>query len=429
MLIDLIRVPDPTSIDDLLDEPLGILYLAAVLRKNNYNVRITNLAGHTADSWKQEIKEADVYAIQLYTPTAIHGINIANFIRNKFSKKIIIGGGAHPSAVPEHKDLMVFDHLVVGEGEDAIVMIMDSLKNKKPLKRIIQGKLIEDLDSLPFPARDLVDMNMFHRKVSGERCFGIIGSRGCCFKCAFCDHALFGSRIRWRSVDNIIKEIYQIINDYNVYNFEFFDDVFTINKKRIKDFCNKVEKLNIKYRCNGRTDVLDPKIYQLLKRSGCDLICYGIESGSQQILDKMQKQTTVEVNEKAIKIAQESGLLVAGYFLLGFPGETKETIQETIDFINRTNIDQAQFYTFIPLPGCEVWKNPDKFGARIISRDFSDYFLVTGSDGRGGKVIETDTLTADELFQEMRKIREFLKKRGSRGKLQDYYRDKLKYKK
>lgn len=427
MLVDLIRVPDPTCIDDLLDEPLGLLYLAAVLREHGYEARITNLAGHTAESWKTVIKEADVYAIQLYTPTAIHGINIAHHIKKHFPGKPVLGGGAHPSAVPEHEDLAVFDYLSIGEGERSIIKIMDAITKQVPLERIVKSPVIEDLDSLPFPARDLVNMTQFHRKVKGARCFGIIGSRGCCYKCAFCDHALFGSRVRWRSVDNIVAEIQHIIDTYGVRNFEFFDDMFTIDKRRLKDFYSKVKGLNIRYRCNGRTDILDPETYDILRESGCELICYGIESGAQSILDKMQKQTTVEINARAIKMAQDAGLIVAGYFLLGFPGETKETIQKTIDFIEQTNIDQAQFYTFIPLPGCEVWKDPDKFGVRIISRNFADYFLVTGDDGRGGKTIETDSMTAEDLAVEMKRIREFLRKRGARGAVQDYYKEKLKY--
>ena len=271
-------------------------------------------------------------------------------------------------------------------------------------------------------------MHMFHRKVDEHRCFGIIGSRGCCYECAFCDRALFGERVRFRSIQNIVDEINHIIEKYGVRHFEFFDDMFTISKKRLQEFFNKTKHLDIVYRCNGRTDILDPEIYALLHDSGCRMICYGIESGSQKILDAMKKGTTVENNMRAIAMAQEAHITVAGYFLLGFPGETKETIQETISFIKKSDIDQAQFYTFVPLPGCEVFKEPEKFGAKIISRNFSDYYLVTGTDGHGGKTFETKYLTADELAEEMKKIRLFLRKRGSRGGMQDYYKEKLKYK-
>ncbi|MBU1863268.1 MAG: B12-binding domain-containing radical SAM protein [Candidatus Omnitrophica bacterium] len=428
MLVDLIRVPDPTCIDDLLDEPLGLLYLAAVLQAEGHQVRITNLAGYSSEDWKSEIKEADVYGIQLYTPTAHHGITIARYIKQRFPHKLIIGGGAHPSAVPDAKDLIVFDHIVVGEGERSLIAILNAHKNKKNIPRIVKDDFIEDLDSLPFPARHLVDMHRFHRKVGGKRCFGIIGSRGCCFQCAFCDHALFGDNVRFRSIKNIVDEIQHIIEVYNVHHFEFFDDMWTISKKRLREFYEQVKDFQITYRCNGRTDILDPEVYTLLYESGCRLICYGIESGSQRILDAMKKETTVEKNLHAIKMAHDANIPAAGYFLLGFPGETRKTIQETMEFIKRSDLDQTQFYTFVPLPGCEVFKYPQRFNARIISHDFSDYFLVTGTDGCGGRTIETDALSAEELSQEMKKIRQFLKERGSKGGMQDYYYEKLKYK-
>ena len=427
MMIDLIRVPDPTCIDDNLDEPLGLLYMAGALRQAGFRVRVTNLAGHSIDSWKPEIKEADLYAIQLYTPTAHIGVAIAKHIKEKFPGKPVICGGAHPTALPPNEVIEAFDKVIVGEGERAIVDIANAYKNNKELPKLIKADLIEDLDSLAFPARDLVDMMSFTRKVDGKRCFGIVGSRGCHYKCAFCDRSLMGNMVRWRSVDSIVREIKEIIAAYGVRSFEFFDDIFTADKKRLTEFAEKVKDLNLSYRCNGRADVLDPEVYTLLKESGCTMICFGIESGSQRMLNLMRKGTTVEKNMKTIKLAQDAGLITTGYFIVGFPGETKESIQETIDFVKKTNIDQAQFYTFIPLPGNYVAQHPEEYGITRMSKDYSQYHHVTGTDGRGGKVVDTEFLTADEVQEEMKKIREFLRNRKSRGAMQDYYKDKLKY--
>ena len=426
MLVDLIRVPDPTCIDDLLDEPLGLLYLGASLRNKGYDVRITNLAGNNLDSWKPEIKEADLYGIQLYTPTAHIGINIAKFIKEKFNKPIVCGG-THPTALPKLKELSVFNNIITGECEKSIVKVANAYRDKKNIPRIIRSKFITDLDSISFPARDMVDMMSFHRKVEGERCFGIIGSRGCNYKCNFCDRSLFGERARFRSIDNIVGEINEVISDYGIRHFEFFDDMWAVSKKRLREFRDKAKGLNISYRCNGRPDVTNKKVYDLVYESGGRMICFGIESGSQRILDLINKQTTVEKNLEAIKVAQSSGLNVMGYFIAGFPGETKETIQESIDFIKRSNIDQAQFYTFIPLPGCEVYKYPKKFGITRMSKNYSDYFHVTGKNGRGGKVVDTKWMTADELQEEVKGIREFLRSHTWRGGMQDYYK-KIGYK-
>ena len=437
MLVDLIRVPDPTCIDDLSDEPLGLMYLASCLKEAGHDVRITNLAGYSTESWKAEIKEADLYGIQLYTSTSKIGIDIAKYIKEKFSDRPLICGGAHPSALPGSEELKVFDNIVVGEGEASIVKIADAYRESanggsasggKKIPRIIRNDFIKDLDSIPLPAWDLVDIMGFHRKVDDHRCFGIMGSRGCSFDCAFCDQAIMGNRVRFRSIDNVVHEIKEAINRYGVRHFEFFDDMFTVRKSRLVEFKEKTKGLDIGYRCNGRTDILTKDTYILLKESGCRVVCFGIESGSQKILDRMNKKNTVENNYKAIKIAQDAGLVVIGYFMIGFPGETLETIEESIEFVERSDIDQAQFYTFVPLPGCDVYKNPDKYGVKIISKDFSDYYLVTGTEGLGGKTVETETLSADELENQMKRIRKFLKEHGFKGKTQGYYKEKLNYK-
>lgn len=429
MLVDLIRVPDPNSIDDLLDEPLGLMYLASALRESGEQARITDLAGCRYDGWKNEIKEADLYGIQLYTSTVHIGVEVAKFIKKKYRAKPVICGGAHPSALPGSAELEIFDKIVVGEGEQAIQKCVNSYKKGKSIPRIIKNDFIQPLDSIPFPARDMVDMTRFHRMIGGRRCFGIISSRGCGYKCAFCDQTVFGNKIRFRSISNVISEIKRIMSRYAVRHFEFYDDIFAANKTRLIEFKDKVRDLNIVYRCNARTDALSPEAYGILKESGCKVICFGIESGSQKMLDLMNKKTKVEKNLRAIKAAQESGITVIGYFMLGFPGETKETIGETLDFIKKSNIDQAQFYTFIPLPGCDVYKFPDKYGAKIISRDFSDYYLVSGNNGQGGRVVNTPFLSAEQIETEMAGIRRFLKERGSRGSMQSYYTKVLKYKK
>lgn len=428
MLIDLIRVPDPNCIDDLLDEPLGLMYLGASLKNNGYKVRITNLAGFSCENWKSDIKEAGLYGIQLYTPTVNIGIEIAKFIKENFPGKPVICGGAHPTALPDSKELSVFDHIVAGEGENAIIAVADSYRDKSPAPRIVKMDFIEDLDSIPLPDRGLVNMDMFHRKVDGKRCFGIIGSRGCYHKCAFCDRSLFGEKLRSRSVENIVGEIKHVVSKHGIRHFEFFDDILFPHKEELVDFKNKVKDLGLVYRCNTRSDTLSEERCRLLYETGCRTVCFGIESGSQVILNRMRKGTKVETNFKAIRMARKAGLTTIGYFILGFPGETRETIQETVDFIKKSDVNQAQFYTFTPLPGCEVYRHPERFGVQIISRNFSDYYLITGSDGRGGKTVNTKHLTADELQEELVKIRQFLKERGSKGHMQDYYVRKLRYK-
>lgn len=417
MRVNLIRPPNPASIDDMLDEPLGLLYLGATLRLAGYDVRITDLA--MGGSW--DTGEAEVYCIQLFTPTAHLGIQIAREIRQKYPGALIVAGGPHVSAVD--KGLDAFDSVMKGEGEIELPYWL-----KEPMMpAIIESAKIDDLDSLPFPARDMVDMMAYHRKVDNHRCFGIIGSRGCPHHCVFCDRSLFGSKIRFRSIGNIVDEIKHVIDKYGVRHFEFFDDMFPGTKARLEEFCDKTEGLELVFRCNARADIADFNYYSMLKRAGCNMLYFGIESGVQEILDLMKKGTTVEKNLQVIKTAQDAGLKVGGYFILGFPGETPHTIEQTLKFVEKSGLDQAQFYMFIPLPGSEVYKNLDKYGARLLTTDYSEYYHVAGTDGHGGRVVETDWLSADEMQEQMQMVRAYLRGRGSSGGLQDYYKEKLKY--
>lgn len=419
MLVDLIRPPNPNSIDDLLDEPLGLLYLGASLRDAGYDVRVTDLAGE--EVWL--LKEADVYGIQLWTPTAHIGIEIAKEIKRLYPWTLTIAGGPHVSACSTGAGMNVFDIIVKGEGEIVLPYLLGLYEERfTGHTSVYKFDPINNLDSITFPARDLVDMNKYHRKVDGHRCYGIIGSRGCPYKCTFCDRSLFGDKVRYRSIENIVEEIKQT----GVRHFEFFDDMFPGNIRRAEEFYEQTKGMNLNFRCNARSD--SPNYYKLLKDSGCSMVYFGIESGSQKLLDLMKKGTTVGKNFQAIKKAQDAGLKIGGYFILGFPGETHDTINESIEFVDKSGLDQVQFYMFIPLPGSEVYRELDKYGAKLLTKDYSEYYHVAGEDGHGGRVVETEWLSADDMQEEMRRVRKFLRERGSKGGMQDYYKEKLKYK-
>ncbi len=417
MLVDLIRPPNPYSIDDLLDEPLGLLYLAASLREAGHEVRVTDMAGNA----NANIYEADVFGIQLWTPTAHLGVNIAKSISRMYPWALRVAGGPHVSACATGKGMNVFDAFVAGEGEHAFLRTVEQYGEHWNITKDRWAGRIPDLDRLPFPARDLVDMNKYHRKVDGHRSYGIIGSRGCSFSCRFCDRSLFGEKIRFRSIENIVKEI----QGCDVKHFEFFDDMFPGNIKRAREFYEQTQGMGLNFRCNLRTD--SPDYYKIMKDSGCSMVYFGIESGSQKILDLMNKGTTIEKNYKAIHRAHDAGLMVGGYFILGYPGETTETIDMSMEFIEKSGIDQAQFYMFVPLPGSEIYRDLDKYGGKLLTEDYSEYYHVAGEDGHGGRVIETEWLSADQMQSEMQRVRKFLRERGSKGGMQDYYKKKLNY--
>lgn len=423
MKINLIRVPDPSCIDDYMDCPLGLLYLSSSLKQHGYDVIVNDLAG-TGYNWKNYLDlNADLFGITLYTPTANIGIDIAKYIKEiKGNKTPVICGGPHPTAVPFDKNLNIFDCIFQSECENVLPMALDVYNKTNVFPKSFIGGNNSSLDDIPFPDRNAVDIMKYHRKVDGEKCFGIISSRGCPFSCNFCDKSMYfnSKKIRFRSIDNIVKELKECIDKYNVNHFEFFDDLFAVNKDRLTEFHYKTKDLNLNYRCNSRSDTLTPEIALLLKKSGCSVICFGIESGNQKILDLMNKKTTVEQNYKGIKIAKNSNIFTTGYFIIGFPGETVESINDTMEFIKKSELDKVSVYQFSPLPGTDVYNNPEKYGVKIIAKDWSDYYMVTGKDGHGGKSIETKWLSADELEIQMKKIRKYLKEKKFIGNLQDY---------
>ncbi len=422
MLVNLIRPPNPYSIDDLLDEPLGLLYLGASLIEAGHEVVITDLAGRTDHIKYLYVKEADVFGVQLWTPTAHLGIEIAKTIKRLYPWALTVAGGPHVSACATGKGMRAFDVVVKGEGEEVFPWVIEKYEKRTDNRgSFLFPHAIQELDDISFPARHLVNMNKYNRKVDGHRAYGIIGSRGCSFSCRFCDRSLFGDKIRFRSIKNIVAEIKQC----GVKHFEFFDDMFPGNMKRAREFYEQTKGMNLNFRCNLRTD--SPDYYKIMKGAGCSMVYFGIESGSQKLLDLMKKGTTVEKNYKAIHKAHDAGLKVGGYFILGYPGETTKTIDMSMEFIEKSGIDQAQFYMFVPLPGSEICQNLDKYGATLLTEDYSEYYHVAGKDGHGGRVIETKWLSADDMQNEMQRVRRFLRERGSKGGMQDYYKDKLKY--
>ena len=220
-------------------------------------------------------------------------------------------------------------------------------------------------------------------------------------------------------------EIKGIVKDYDIRNFIFYDDTFTLKRDRLHDLCARLSKIGIIFRCNGNARSNTPEDYSMLYDAGCREIAFGVESGSQKILDNINKNVTVEQNRKAIADAKKAGLLVKVYLMIGNPGETHKTVEETMKFVEETDPDQFTLFNFVPLPGCDIWKNPQKYNIRIVSKNFKEYFNIAGNN-KGGTVTETGELTVNDIKDLRAKFVGFLNKKGQRGPLQDYYK-KLSY--
>jgi radical SAM superfamily enzyme YgiQ (UPF0313 family) len=241
---------------------------------------------------------------------------------------------------------------------------------------------VKDLDSLPFPARHLLPpLSEYHSSPISSRNHPIgtlITSRGCPNQCAFCDRKIFGNLTRFRSPKNVVDEIEELMHKYGAREIRFWDDTFTSNQKRVSDICDEMINRGIKvpWTCLTRVNNVSKELLQKMKEAGCWQVSYGLESGNRDMLDKMQKGITLEQSADAVRWANEAGLETRAYFVIGFPGETRETIRDTVNFAKSLKLDAANFYMFTPYPGTEVFDRLDKEGL-ILHKDYRFYHEMT----------------------------------------------------
>lgn len=424
MKIQLIHPPYPMATDDKLDAPLGLLYVAASLNENGHEVCVTDLCGlKTKEEWEKKIMEADIYGITSYICTMGLSAEIARMCKTKNPDSRIVGGGANLTGLFESGEYGKsfipdeYDAVVVGTGELAILDVIKDFPNLNPY---YERSLERNLDIYPNPNYEMVNIKSYHRMITERQSISILTSRGCPFRCAFCGLPKQCRTVRYRSPQAVANEIKEIIEKYDIRAFNFQDDTFMVYKKRVYELMELIGPLNIRFRILGRVGLDSKEDYRRLKDAGCEAIAWGIESGSQYILNRMNKKVTVEENRQVIEWAQELGILDRVFILLGFPGETRETMEETRRFIKDTNPSQYLASTFQPYPGTQVWNNPKKYGVKKIYMDFSKYMQING-DGLGSYCnIDTEWMTKEEFEKTQDDFRQWLNTRPRRGPLQEY---------
>jgi len=412
-LIELIHPPHLAAIEDRLDAPLGLLYIASNLKSNGFEVSINDLSGHPPEKW--QIGFADIYGITSYAPTISTSEAIAKKCKEKNSCAKVGTGGAHPTHAPESIP-SIFDFIVIGEGEEAF---LEAVRDYPNTKRLYKKTLERDLDLYPNPDYSLVDLNSYKRQFGGENAITILTSRGCPYRCSFCGLAEHHKILKYRSPEKVAEEIVEIQKKYGKNKFNFQDDTFTTWKSRLYRMLELFEPLGIGFRFHGRAGLDKPEDYFKAKKAGAEVVAWGIESGSQEMLNSMNKQVTVKQNKEVIKWAKDAGLTTRAFFVFGFPGETRKTMEQTMEFIEETNPDQIFVSNFVPYPGTEVWLHPEKYGVTKIYTDFANYFQVDKT-GRGSRNIEVANITTNEFFELESEFRKWVASKEKRGSIQEY---------
>ena len=399
MNVALINPPAPhieaSSVLGITVPPLGLAYLAAVLERGGHSVRIIDAQalGILLPQIKREIErdQPDIVGVTSTTPTMREALAIVEATKEACPGAITVVGGPHVTFLPAEtlRECPQLDVVCVGEGERTMHELTQTIERKASLANV-RGivyrsgdhivktppqPLIDDLDSLPFPARHLLPMDRY--TILGKKSLigHIMTSRGCPFNCTFCASSLlFGKRFRGRSPKNVVDEIEQVVSKYNPGSIEFSDDEFTLDRKRAEDICEEIKRrgLGILWACSSRVDTVSRELLRKMRAAGCFLIYYGVESGSQRILNLVRKGTRIKRVIDAIKWTKEVGIETLASYIIGFPGETKEDIEKTITFAKRLSTDYAQFSLATPYPGTELYDSAKEKGL-LLTEDWSQY--------------------------------------------------------
>jgi len=395
--------------------PLGLAYMAAVLEQNDFEVKIFDCPVCEIDHEKLKAEldsfQPTMVGIGSMTPTIESALKSARVAKEVCPDAKVLMGGPHATFADKQilTDEKAVDIIVRGEGEETILELakqspeLQKVSDVKGItfrkdNQIIQAPgrpFIQNLDALPRPAYKYVPVEKY--RIAGRKLLPIMSSRGCPFQCSFCVASqMFGARFRARSPKNVLDELEWLRDEYGAEGIAFQDDTLTFDRKRAMEICDGIieRKINLPWGCGTRADVVTKEVLAKMSKAHCNETCFGVESGCQRIRDSLKKKVTTEQCENAIKWAKEAGIFVTVSVILGYPGETKETLQETLDFVRKVEPDDVWLCHATPYPGTELRALVESNGWKM-SEDWKLYNTMN-------PIFEDPLLPAKEIAQ-MRK--------------------------
>jgi len=413
--------------------PAGLGYLAAVLTSRGHEVEVldANATRPSQEEFEKLIRNSDYDIAGVGGLVTIYGTikNIILKLKEIHPDRPVISGGSCATSAPKiMMEKTPVDFLCIGEGENTVPELLDALERGGDVSKVdglwyrdAAGRpaatapraIIPDLDSLPFPMWDLFPMDIYAKNpigavnlnkwVDGEGTehtplsMNILSSRGCPYKCTYCYHDFMGAKYRHRSAKNIFDEIVLLKERYGIKYIHFIDDCFIINKKNVFDFCDmmKEAKLGVDWGCAGRVNYMTEDLIVKMKEAGCIFIGYGIESGSPKILENIRKKVTAGQAMEAIRLTRRHLGWADCSFIVGLPGETRETVQETIDFCKDADLKPEVIFFATPYPGTELYELAMKQGK---IPDVEKFMLSLGEQGEQILVNFTD-FSDEELYK------------------------------
>lgn len=405
--------------------PINLGYLAAVLKKNGYQVELWDyvVEPFSLEEFIKRIADSgpQLIGITTMTNTVSSAKKLIKAVKTNFKNIYTVAGGIHVSALPERtmREIQELDFVCVGEGEYTLLELCRALQFKKDLNSVkglvhrVSGgevvcnerrQLILDLNLIPFPDRDLVDSSFYCRSHTSRgisrkflRVSEIITSRGCPNQCIFCaGHVNYGHRVRFRDAKNVLEEIKECIDKYKTNHFTFLDDTFTLLQDRAEQTCLGLKELGVSWDCNTRVNNVSPELLKIMAESGCRKVSFGIEASSERMLKLIKKGITLDRVRKAVRWAKEAKIkFVEGTFILGaHPSETREEVEMAINLAKELDLDFIFYGIIVPFPGTEVYDIMYKRGYIDENINWQD-FIFFGEEPPW----RTDNFTPKELVE------------------------------
>lgn len=404
-----IRFPTYNYATPVMHPPVLLAYVAAYLRSKGHSVDLmdASVSAMTVKDFVLAImkKNPDFVVFETSTPSIYNDISVAREIKDAYAGKIIFVG-PHVSALPVETLKIsqdAIDAVIMGEYEFSLAEYIENggygtqgVCYRDENGVIIRNEprdYIQDLDILPFPARDLLPNYDYFDPILKNPFTFVLGGRGCPHQCTYCNwpQVMTGRKYRFRSAKNIVDELEMLQKTYTFKSFLFNDDTFTANKKHVIEVCEEMKErgINIPWACYSRADLNDTEVLQKLREAGCFMLKIGVESGDPQIIRNIRKHYDLEKVEAGVRLMKKYGFHVHGTFVFGFPGETLETIQKTINFAIRLSPTTVQFSSAIPYPGCELFDEL-KMKGFLLTENWEEYMPMHA-------IFETPDLSAEEL--------------------------------
>lgn len=376
--------------------PLGIGYIASVLREHNIPSKILNLETDELqdDEFTDYIKNESpkIVGFSCMTSSFLAGIHFASLVKKVDPDIVTVFGGSHPTFQAE-EILIAYpdvDIVVRGEGEYTFLELVEKLQKKESISSVhsityrANGKIVEtparpfiqDLDSLPYPARDLMGMEKYLETVRGS----LITSRGCPWSCLYCSTSeMHGHRFRTCSPTYVVDEMQILLEEYGCTNLSVADDLFTFDRKRAMAICDEIlnRDLKIMWGCSVRADTIDRELLEKMHQSGCAALFIGVETVDENVMKTIRKGLNLEQVKESVRMAKEAGFLVKISFILGLPYQKPEEGEAIINFVEELGLELPQDMITInmlcPFPGTDIYDHPEKYGLKIVNDNWNLY--------------------------------------------------------